>query len=73
MTDRKHPRPGRARVAKTSRPARAKKEPEKVYRSIAEVRRAFYPAEDPTQAPWNRPRRHTPTVFGPDSNLDDEE
>jgi hypothetical protein len=72
MTDRKQQRPRGARAAKTSPRAPAKKKPEKLYRSIAEVRKAFYPAEDSAQAPWNRPRRHTPAVFGPDSGPDDE-
>ena len=74
MTDAKRQRRrSEPRGAKTPRRAPETKKPEKVYRSIAEVRKAFYPAADPAQAPWNRHRRQTPAVFGFDSNIDDQE
>ena len=74
MTDRKQQSRRAAGVTggtKVSPRTAAKKKPVKVYRSIAEVRNALYPVRDPAQAPWNRPPRHTPAVFGPDSKSDD--
>lgn len=68
MTDAsKHkPRAGRAAKTPAGQPP-GRKKPERVYRSIAEVRRTFYPAENPAEAPWDSPRRHTAAVFGPDA------
>jgi hypothetical protein len=65
-------RTNRARAARPAKKARAKasvekSKPEKVYRSINEVRSTFYPPEDSRDAPWSRSRRLTRAVFGPDS------